>query len=70
MLFQLDDELLCPTDADVIKTIDKNQKRGKCDRIIKKGSKAAISIYTTVRHIKLNVECFLWREQEFPQKIG
>ena len=64
-LLQQSDELKCPTDADVINTIDNNQKVGKCGRRIKEGSKVAISICTTVGHIKPNPECYLQREQEF-----
>ena len=65
MLLQQSDELKYPTDADVISTIDNNQKVGKCGRRIKEGSKVAISICTTVGHIKPNPECYLQREQEF-----
>ena len=45
--------------------IDNNQKVGKCGRRIKEGSKVAISICTTVGHIKPNPKCYLQREQEF-----
>ena len=62
-LLQQGDELKCPTDTDVINTIDNNQKVGKCGRRIKEGSKVAISIRTTVGYIKPNPECFLQREQ-------
>ena len=65
MLLQQSDELKYPTGADVISTIDNNQKVGKCGRRIKEGSKVAISICTTVRHIKPKPECYLQREQEF-----
>ena len=34
-LLQQGDELKCPTDADVINTIDQNQKVEKCGRTIK-----------------------------------
>ena len=67
-LLQQGDELKCPTDADVINTIDQNQKVEKCGRTIKEGSKMAISICTTVGHIKPNPECFSQGEQEFAPK--
>ena len=40
-------------------------KKRKCGRRIKEGSKVAISIFTTVGHIKLYPDCYVQREQEF-----
>ena len=69
-LLQQGDELKCPTDADVINTIDNNQKVGKCGRRIKEGSKVAISVCTTVGHIKPNPECFFTeRTTVCPRKL-